>query len=106
METTNTDNMLKDFFGEQKQEIVDNGFSRRVMRNLPEQSNRDWIVWVFAIIGLLLTTTLAVHTGLIQNIFMAMRHISIYYLLAVVFLFPLVGIIGFYFTQNKRYRII
>ena len=106
METTNTDKMLKDFFGEQKQEIIDNGFSKRVIRNLPEQNNRDWIVWVFAIIGLLLTTILAVHTGLIQNIFVAMRDISIYYLLTAVFSFPLVGIIGFYFTQNKRYRII
>ena len=106
METTNTDKMLKDFFGEQKQEIIDNGFSKRVIRNLPEQNNRDWIVWVFAIIGLLLTTILAVHTGLIQNIFMATRNISIYYLLAAVFSFPLVGIIGFYFTHNKIYRII
>ena len=32
--TETDDKLLKQFFGEQKQEIEDNGFSRRVMRNL------------------------------------------------------------------------
>ena len=31
--TETDDKLLKQFFGEQKQEIEDNGFSRRVMRN-------------------------------------------------------------------------
>ena len=32
--TETDDKLLKQFFGEQKQEIEDNGFSHRVMRNL------------------------------------------------------------------------
>lgn len=34
--TETDDKLLKQFFGEQKQEIEDNGFSRRVMRNLQD----------------------------------------------------------------------
>lgn len=36
--TEMNDKMLKEFFGTHKQEIADNGFSRRVMRNLPDRS--------------------------------------------------------------------
>lgn len=32
------DKLVKDFFSEHKQEIKDNGFSRRVRRNLPDRS--------------------------------------------------------------------
>lgn len=34
------DKLLQQFFSEQKQEIEDGGFSRRVMRNLPGRSHR------------------------------------------------------------------
>ena len=36
--TETDDKLLKQFFGEQKQEIEDNGFSRRVIRQLPEHA--------------------------------------------------------------------
>lgn len=39
------DKLLKDFFGEHKQEIADNGFSRRVMKNLPDRSLRISRIW-------------------------------------------------------------
>jgi hypothetical protein len=106
METNETDNMLKGFFGEQKQEIADNGFSKRVMRKLPEQADRSWIVWVFAIIGMVTSLFLGFYTGLFQNAQFVLPRIPVYYILAGVFCFPLVGTIGFYFTQNKHYRLI
>lgn len=35
MTEVDNDKLLRDFFAENKQEIADNGFSRRVMRHLP-----------------------------------------------------------------------
>lgn len=43
--TETDDKLLKQFFSEQKQEIEDRGFSRRVMRNLPGRSHRFGQVW-------------------------------------------------------------
>ena len=42
--TETDDKLLKQFFGEQKQEIEDNGFSRRV-RNLPGRNHRLVQAW-------------------------------------------------------------
>lgn len=52
MTETDNDKRLCDFFSENKHEIADNGFSRRVMRHLPDRSNRlthIWTVFVLAI---------------------------------------------------------
>jgi hypothetical protein len=106
METNEKDNMLKGFFGEQKQEIADNGFTKRVMQKLPEQADRGWIVWVFAAIGMTISLFLGINSGLFQNTLMILTHIPVYYLVAGIFCFPLVGTAGFYFTQNKHYRLI
>jgi hypothetical protein len=102
METN--DKLLKDFFGEQKKEIADNGFSKKVMQKLPEQADRSWIVWVFAAIGMAISIYLGISLGLVENTFQILKHIPIYYLLAGVFSFPLLGTAGFYLTQNKNYR--
>lgn len=39
------DKLLKQFFSEHKQEIADNGFSRRVMKSLPNRSLKISNVW-------------------------------------------------------------
>ena len=36
----NDDKLLTSFFAEHRQEIADNGFSRRVLRHLPDRSRR------------------------------------------------------------------
>ena len=99
METN--DKLLKDFFSQNKQEIADNGFTRRVMRKLPEQADRSWVVWVFAAIGMALTIYLGINSGLIEQIMLLFNHVSIYYILGGIFCFPLVGTAGFYFAQNR-----
>ena len=38
--TENNDKLLIDFFAENRQEIPDNGFTRRVMRHLPDRTQR------------------------------------------------------------------
>lgn len=45
MKENNNDKLLRDFFAENKQEIADNGFSRRVMRRLPDRSYRLARIW-------------------------------------------------------------
>ena len=106
METNRTDDLLKDLFSENKREIADNGFTQRVMQRLPEQADRSWIVWIFAAIGMTITGYLGINLGLLQHIFQLLQHIPYYYLLIVVFWFPLVGGVGFYLAQNKSYQAI
>ena len=106
METNNNDKLLKDFFREMKQEVPDDGFSKRLMRKLPEQPDRGWIVWTFACIGMILSSLIGIYTGSIQFILLYMEHIQLYYLLAGVFCFPLIGSLGLYFMQNKEQRLI
>jgi len=106
MKTNETDIMLKKFFSDQKQEIVDNGFSRHVTQNLPERIDRIWIVWAFAIVGMTISLLLGISSGLLQNLMAYITHIPINYLITGVFCFPLVGSAGYYFLQRKQYRLI
>ena len=100
METN--DKMLKDFFSENKQEIADNGFTNRVIRKLPETADRSWIVWIFAAIGMAISMYLVINSTIIEQLFLAFRHISIYYILGTVFCLPLLGTAGYYLSQNKQ----
>jgi hypothetical protein len=106
MKTNETDIILKKFFGDQKQEITDNGFSRRVVQRLPEQKDRTWIVWVFALVGMTISLLLGISFGLLQNLMANVTHIPINYLITGVFCFPLVASAGYYFLQRKQFRLI
>ena len=106
METNDKDRMLKDYFSVYKQELADNGFTQRLMRSLPEHADRSWIVWIFAAIGATISLYLGINSGLIEQIMLLFKHVSIYYILGGVFCFPFVGTIGFYLTQNKNYQVI
>jgi hypothetical protein len=106
METNKTDKLLEGFFSEYKQEIADNGFTQRVMQRLPEQTYRGWIVWIFAAMGMAITIYLGITIGLVDQILSLLKHVPVYYLIAGVFCFPLVGTAGFYFSQNKNYGLI
>jgi len=106
METNKSDQLLKDFFSEHKQEIADNGFTRRVYRSLPEHTDHTWIVWIFAAIGMALSIYLGITTGLIEQLMLIIKNVPIFYILGGIFCLPLVGTAGYYFTQNKNYQII
>ena len=59
MTEIDNDKLLRDFFAENKQEIADNGFSRRVMHHLPGRSNylaRIWSVFVMTVGATLFVT--------------------------------------------------
>jgi hypothetical protein len=83
METN--DEMLKQFFGEQKKEIADFGFTHRVMRKLPSVTDRSWIVWLMAALGMTLTIWLGMATGLIPYIFRILQIIPQLYIAGSVF---------------------
>ena len=101
METN--DKLLKQFFSEQKQEIADNGFSRRVMRNLPETADRSWIVWIFAAIGMAISIYFGLTSGMLELAFsLLFKSVPYYYLLAGIACFPLLGTAGYCLAQNKN----
>ncbi|MEI8271826.1 MAG: DUF5056 domain-containing protein [Paludibacter sp.] len=105
METN--DKMLKQFFSEQKQEIADNGFSKRVFRNLPETTDRSWIVWVFAAFGMTIFIYFGLTSGLLEHtISLLFKSVPYYYLLAGITCLPLLGTAGYYLSQNKNYQVI
>ena len=60
MTEIDNDKLLKDFFAENKREIADNGFSRRVMHQLPDRSNRLARLWTLFVmtVGAVLFITL------------------------------------------------
>jgi hypothetical protein len=49
------DDLVQRFFEKNKSEISDNGFSEKVMKQLPAQKSLDWIVWFFAATGISVT---------------------------------------------------
>jgi len=103
METKDTDKLLKNFFGEHKHEIQDNGFTQRVMRKLPEQADRSWIVWCFALVGMVLSLILGFSSGSIQAAISYLSQMPVYYLIGAVFCFPLVSTAGILITQNRHF---
>lgn len=52
MTEIDNDKLLRDFFAENKQEIADNGFSRRVMYHLPDRSNRLAHIWSTSVMAI------------------------------------------------------
>ena len=101
MNTNNEDEMLKRFFSNNKTEIADNGFSKKVMQKIPYEQSKEWIVWVFAMIGIALASYFAISTGLVNSLLMLFTGISVYYLLIAVFCFPLVTFLVLFLQKNK-----
>ena len=70
MTEIDNDKLLRDFFAENKQEIADNGFSRRVMHHLPGRSNhlaRIWSAFVMTV-----AAGLEAAWGTIREVFIGM----------------------------------
>jgi high-affinity nickel permease len=103
METKDTDKLLKDFFGEHKQEIQDKGFTQRVMRKLPEQADRSWIVWCFALVGMVLSLMLGFSSGSIHAVISYLFQMPVYYLIGAIFCFPLISTAGLLIAQYRRF---
>ncbi|WP_294476730.1 DUF5056 domain-containing protein [uncultured Bacteroides sp.] len=75
MTEIDNDKLLQDFFADNKQEITDNGFSRRVMHHLPDRSNhlaRIWSIFVMAV-----ATVLFVWLGGLQAAWETIREVFV-----------------------------
>lgn len=77
MTEIDNDKFLRDFLAENKQEIADNGFSRRVMHHLPGRSNRlarIWSTFVMAVAAVLFVWLggLEAAWGTISEVFIGM----------------------------------
>lgn len=77
MKEVDNDKILRNFFTENKQEIADNGFSRRVMRHLHDRSYRLarlWTAFVMAVAAVLFIWRggLEAAWGTIREVFIGM----------------------------------
>lgn len=102
--TDKNEKLLKSFFTANKQEVADNGFSERVLRQLPETSDRSWIVWAFGALGTTVSLLLGFYSGFVGMALAYLQQIPFYYLLAAVFCFPLVSVLAICRQQNCRFR--
>lgn len=106
MENINNDDLLlKSFFNENKEEIADNGFSKQVLKQIPETPNYEWVVWLFAAIGVAISLLLGYYSGLFAMALTHLRQIPFYYLVGIVFCFPLMTMLAVCSKQNCRFKI-
>jgi hypothetical protein len=107
METNNDDLLLKQFFDEQRHDIPDNGFSRRVMRRLP--SRHHPVLSALNTLCIVLCVFLFIFLGGIQYLIEMLRDMFVYFLQhGPVYvdwrtLFVLIGL-GAIFGLYKMYR--
>lgn len=91
--------LISAFMSENKMEIQDNGFSTKVLNNLPETADKQWIVLFMAALGTSLTLLLGFYIGLFTFIFDYIQQISPIVLIGVVAVFPLF-LLPVIFTQK------
>lgn len=75
MTEIDNDKLLKDFFAENKREIADNGFSRRVMHHLPDRSNRLARLWTVSVMAV--GATLFVTLGGLEAVWETLKDVLI-----------------------------
>lgn len=99
MKTDREDRMIRAFMQENKQEMPDVFFSRKVMQKLPPvRRSKEWIVIPFAALG----TLLAWMMGTVKPVVISMPdNFNIYYLLGGVAVIPFVFLAMFYIRERK-----
>lgn len=100
---TDKDNTLtKRFFDSHKREIADNGFTQKVMNELPKRKrNTDWIIVFFTFLGMALSVIFIDVEETLLAFFQVMKNIPYYYYFAVISAFPL-AFISLYFIRKGK----
>lgn len=107
METKYDNRMIRHFFQENKKEIEDNYFTKKVMQRLPEKKkNYDWIIVLCTALGTLIAGLLGWDTQLPAITISIPSHTTLYYLLGGIFAFPLVILLIYELLNNKRISLI
>jgi hypothetical protein len=98
----NEDQLLKDFFKEQKKEIPDNQFAEKVIRKLPNKQHRlHWLVPFAALAGLFVTYCVVDVTKVISDLFFLLLQVPILYLGILSFSIPFICLIVWYFREKE-----
>jgi len=107
METKYDDRMIRNFFQENKKEIEDNHFTKKVMQKLPEKKkNYDWIIVLFTALGTLIAGLLGWNYQLPAISISVPGHTTLYYLLGGIFAFPFVTLFIYELLNKKRISLI
>lgn len=107
METNHDDQMIRNFFQENKKEIDDKFFTKRVIQKLPaRKKNYEWIIVLFTAIGTLLAGLLGRNSQLPSIYIPLPDQVTLYYLLGGVFVFPFVMLLIYKLLNNKRISLI
>lgn len=80
------------FFAANKQEIQDNGFSKRVINNLPETADKQWIVLLMAAIGTSVTFLVCYFGGIFNVVYSLLKEVPSFAILGVVVAIPLLSL--------------
>ena len=98
----NNDKIISVFFNQNKTEISDNGFSKKVACSLPEKEKNFWIIPVFGLIGFYIALSLVDLKVAFQKIYLFIGTIDPLYFMAFIFSIPLVFLIFFFFFERKH----
>ncbi len=97
------DKLITDFFGKNKTEIQNDGFSGRVMNRLPEKQRKTgWIVPLFALMGVIISASVIDIREIFISAFDVLMDIHLYYLLALVMLFPIITLVVYLFWEKNQ----
>lgn len=106
MENKNN-NILNQYFAENKHEIPDNGFSKNVRQQLPLIRRNHIIIGFFSYAGITLSLLLAIKVDFFRNLFFQLKEIPPYYLLASITLVPVIYFLCILFAgRNSRYGLL
>ena len=103
MKTNNDDQLIRALMQENKQEVPDLFFTRKVMQKLPPvRRSKEWIVLPFAALGTLLAWML----GTVKPIHLSMpADFNLYYLLGGVAVIPFV-FLALYYIRERRIQLL
>lgn len=102
----NDDTLIRAFMQDQKKEVEDIYFSRKVMQKLPPvHRSREWIVIPFAALGTLLAWLLGSDTPIRIEPIQMPDDFNIYYLLASVAILPFV-VLTLYCIKEKKIQLL
>lgn len=91
--------LISAFMSENKVEIQDNEFSAKVLNNLPDVADKQWIVMIMAALGTSITIVLGYFSGLFNLICNYLQQVSPFILFGAFVSFPLVSL---FVVLNQR----
>ena len=99
--------ILNTFFAEKRQEVPDNGFTQKVILQLPVVRRNHIIIGLFTYLGIILSSIFALNSGFIENVFLLLKAIPAIYFIGAISLIPFIYFCGILiFSRNTRFGLI